>query len=218
MSVPTLLPRLAVIADRFTDPDRCDRVLAAVDAGAQWIHLRDHEASFDTFAESARRLASRLQSQSGDVLLTVNTRVNLAVDLGDGVHLGWRGASVEEAREVLGEDALVGYSAHDDLDAEGDRARGVDYYFFSPVYPTSSKPDHPGTGVAALRSFCLVAHPVPVYALGGLTPERVAECLHAGAYGVAVLSGIMEADVPAARTRAYLRALSNADFGRRAPT
>ena len=218
MSAPTSLPRLAVIADRFTEPDRAERILAAVDAGARWIHLRDHDTSLDTFAESARTLAARLRSGSDAVLLTVNTRVDLADELGDGVHLGWRGASVEEAREVLGHDALIGYSAHDDLDADGDRARGVDYHFFSPVYPTPSKPDHPGTGVGALRSFCKVADPIPVYALGGITPERVAECLQAGAYGVAVLSGIMEADVPAARTRAYLRALSNVDFSRTAPT
>jgi thiamine-phosphate pyrophosphorylase len=81
------------------------------------------------------------------------------------------------------------------------------------VYPTPSKPDHPGTGIGALRAFCQAAD-VPVLALGGVTPSRVSECRTAGAHGVAVLSGIMEVETPAAATRAYLRALSNVDFGR----
>jgi thiamine-phosphate pyrophosphorylase len=207
------LPRLALIADRFTDTDRAETVLDAVDAGVRWVHLRDHDASHDVFVDRARTLAERIRAASAAVLISVNTHVSLAASLGDGVHLGWRGPSVKEARDVLGPNAWIGFSAHENLDAEGDRARGVDYYFFSPVYPTPSKPDHPGTGIGALRAFCQAAD-VPVLALGGVTPSRVSECRTAGAHGVAVLSGIMEVETPAAATRAYLRALSNVDFGR----
>jgi thiamine-phosphate pyrophosphorylase len=207
------LPRLALIADRFTDTDRAETVLDAVDAGVRWVHLRDHDASHDVFVDRARTLAGRIRAESAATLISVNTHVSLAASLGDGVHLGWRGPSVEEARDVLGPNAWIGFSAHENLDAEGDRARGVDYYFFSPVYPTPSKPDHPGTGIGALRAFCQAAD-VPVLALGGVTPSRVSECRTAGAHGVAVLSGIMEVETPAAATRAYLRALSNVDFGR----
>lgn len=60
----------------------------------------------------------------------------------------------------------------------------------------------------ALRSFCQTAEPVPVFALGGITPERVAPCRTAGAHGVAVLSGILNATTPNAAARAYLRALA----------
>jgi thiamine-phosphate pyrophosphorylase len=207
------LPRLALIADRFTDTDRAETVLDAVDAGVRWVHLRDHDASHDVFVDRARTLAERIRAESDAALISVNTHVSLAASLGDGVHLGWRGPSVEEARDVLGPNAWIGFSAHENLDAEGDRARGVDYYFFSPVYPTPSKPDHPGTGIGALRAFCRTAD-VPVLALGGVTPSRVSACRTAGAHGVAVLSGIMEVETPAAATRAYLRALSNVDFGR----
>jgi thiamine-phosphate pyrophosphorylase len=102
---------------------------------------------------------------------------------------------------------LLGYSAHEEIGVEGARAPDVDYYFFSPVYATSSKPDQPPTGISALRSFCRTAAPTPTLALGGITPERVRACREAGAEGVAVLSGIMDAEVPVAATRAYLRAL-----------
>jgi thiamine-phosphate pyrophosphorylase len=113
---------------------------------------------------------------------------------------------VADARETLASDQPLGYSAHEQVEAEGDRAAHVDYFFFSPIFPTPSKPDHPGVGLAALRAFCRAA-PVPVWALGGITPERVADCRQAGAQGVAVCSGIMDVSAPIAAVRAYRRAL-----------
>ncbi len=200
-------PRLALIADGFTDDARADRAATAVEAGVRWVHLRDHQAGPDEFEAAARELTARLRDLARDVTVTVNTRLGVAEALDASLHLGWRGPSATEARETLGEDILLGYSAHEEIGVEGDRAPDVDYYFFSPVYATSSKPDQPPAGISALRSFCRTAAPTPTLALGGITPERVRACREAGAEGVAVLSGIMEAEVPVAATRAYLRAL-----------
>lgn len=200
-------PCLALIADGFTDDDRADRAATAVKAGVRWVHLRDHHAGPEAFEAAARRLTERLRALAPDVTVSVNTRLGVAQELGTSLHLGRRGPSVSDAREALGPDTLLGYSAHEEIGIEGDRAHDVDYYFFSPVYETSSKPDQPAAGISALRSFCRTAAPVPTLALGGITPERVQPCREAGAQGVAVLSGIMEAEVPVAATRAYLRAL-----------
>lgn len=201
-------PRLALIADGFTDESRADRAVEAVKAGVRWVHFRDHDAGSETFASAARELVSQLHSVTPDVTITINSDLDVADELGLGVHVGRRGPSVSNAREILGEEALIGYSAHEHVEAEGDRTQGVDYYFFSPVFPTSSKPDQPPTGVGPLRAFCQAAAPVPVLALGGITPERVSVCREAGACGVAVLSGIMDVDTPRAAARAYLRALN----------
>lgn len=201
-------PRLALIADGFTDDVRADRAVTAVEAGVRWVHLRDHDASPDAFLESARSLVPRLRDAAEDVTLTINSRIEVADELGLGLHVGWRGPAVPEAREVLGPEPLIGYSAHELVEAEGDRTQGVDYYFFSPVFPTSSKTDQPPAGVGPLRVFCRTAAPVPVLALGGITPERVSVCRQAGARGVAVLSGIMNVETPRAAARAYLRALA----------
>ena len=209
--MPTLpSPRLALIADGFTDPDRADRAVTAVEAGVRWVHLRDHPAGPEAFARAARTLTERLRAVDDDVTVSINSRVAVAEALGTALHLGRRGPSVSEARRVLGEDTLIGFSAHDEEGIADDRAPNVDYYFFSPVYATSSKPDQSPAGVPALRSFCQTASPTPTVALGGITPDRVEACRHAHAEGVAVLSGIMEADVPVAATRAYLRALARA--------
>ena len=201
-------PRLALIADGFTSDVQANRAVEAVEAGVRWVHLRDHEAGAEAFATAAHALVDQLRAAGDGVTVTVNSRVDVADALGDGAHVGRRGPSVREAREMLGAEALVGYSAHERVEAEGDRTQGVDYYFFSPVFPTSSKPDQPPTGIGPLRAFCRAAAPVPVLALGGITPERVSVCREAGACGVAVLSGIMKVNTPRAAARAYLRALA----------
>jgi thiamine-phosphate pyrophosphorylase len=204
---PLPYPPLALIADGFTADEQADRVLAAVKAGVRWVHLRDHSVTLDGFESAATALIDRLQAVADSVVVSVNTHVSTAEAAEVGVHLGWRGTSTAAAREVLGPEALIGYSAHEQVDARSERTQVVDYYFFSPIFPTPSKPDHPGTGIPALRDFCQ-ATSVPVVALGGIAPGRVRECIEAGAQGVAVLSGIMKADAPVAAARAYLRALT----------
>ena len=206
-----MLPaRLVLIADGFTDEERREQAVAAVRGGVQWIHLRDHDASRDAFEEAARALLPRLREESDTVHVSINSRLDPAIDLDTSLHVGRRGPSISQARAYLSQEAFIGYSAHEEVEARGELASQVDYFFFSPVYPTSSKPDHPGMGLSALRAFCNTARPTPVLALGGITPERIADCREAGAYGVAVLSGIMEAEAPLAATRAYCRALAPA--------
>jgi thiamine-phosphate pyrophosphorylase len=204
-----MLPaRLVLIADRFTEPDRTKRVLAAARAGVRWIHLRDHHADRAVFDRAARQLIRRLWDLSEAIGISVNTQLDVAAALGVHLHLGRRGPSIAEARKRLGDDVLIGYSAHDVVEVQSERLAAADYLFFSPVYPTTSKPDHPGAGIPALHDVCVAAASQPVIALGGITPERVAACRAAGAHGVAVLSGIMNAAAPHAAARAYLRALA----------
>ena len=183
--------------------------MAAAQAGIRWVHLRDHGTSPEAFDRAARQLIRRLWDVSDTIGISVNTQLDVAVSLGVHLHLGRRGPSVDAARKRVSASTLIGYSAHDAIEVQGDRLSDADYFFFSPVYSTSSKPDHQGTGLAALQEFCTAAHPQPVLALGGITPERVPACRTAGAYGVAVLSGIMEAPAPQAAARAYLRALAS---------
>lgn len=204
-----MLPaRLALIADGFTAPDRAERVVTAVHAGVRWVHLRDHRTRRKDFAREAEVLIERLRALDAAVSISINTQVDVAKILETGLHVGRRGPSVQKARAQLGPDALVGYSAHDLPDTQSDRTQTPDYFFFSPVFPTSSKPDHPGMGTTVLETFCDMARPTPTLALGGITPDRVPRCRAAGAHGVAVLSGIMDADAPAAAARAYLRVLA----------
>lgn len=82
---------------------------------------------------------------------------------------------------------FVGYSVHDPAEAELAAAAGARYVTFSPVFPTASKPGHPGAGLNALRLMCGLL-PLPVFALGGITIANAQAALDAGAYGVASIS------------------------------
>ncbi|MEL6772522.1 MAG: thiamine phosphate synthase [Bacteroidota bacterium] len=195
------LPRLALIADRFTEPSYAHAAVEAVRGGVRWVHLRDHVASPSAFASAARRLTERLRGAAPDVRLSVNTRVDVARALGLDVHVGTRGPAVVDARAML-PDATVGYSAHSLDETQQAQANGAAYVFFSPIFPTASKPGHPGAGLDALRAVCQ-AVAVPVVALGGVTPATAPACLDAGAHGIAVLSGILHAADPAAAAHAY---------------
>ena len=202
------LPRLVLIADGFTEIALAVRAARAVRAGVRWVHLRDHAASENDFKVMACTLASRLRRAQPDVQVSVNARLIVAECLRLGLHTGAAGPDVSAARQALGEKALVGCSAHSVEEGRRALAAGADYLFFSPVFPTISKPGQPGVGVRALEAFCEAVAPVPVFALGGITPARVATCLKAGAYGVAVRSGILAAKDPAVAARAYLDALA----------
>jgi thiamine-phosphate pyrophosphorylase len=136
----------------------------------------------------------------------VNDRVDVVLATGaDGVHLPADGLPVDAARALLGARATIGRSLH--AAAEIPSAAGADVLVFGPVYDTPSKRVFgPPQGVAKLAEVAL-ASPVPVLAVGGVTPERVVELRRAGACGVAVIGAILDADDPGGVVRQFCDAL-----------
>ena len=215
-----MLPRLILIGDGFTDSECADRIFEAVEAASGpvpekpprqtlWVHLRDRAASAGLFRECAARLVERLRNVSPSIPLSVNSRPEVAEALHCGYHAGVRDAAPGFS---CGPRQPYGRSAHNLDEArtamEGDHQNHPQYLFFSPVFNPQGKPGYAGAGIDTLRDFVhYVQGRVPVYALGGITPERVGPCLDAGSYGVAVLSGIMMADRPGKAASAYLSAL-----------
>ncbi len=202
------LPRLLLIADRFTDPRRAEVVRRAVAAGAPWVQLRDHEVDADTFARAAEALVPALKTENPALLVSINTHLEVARRLGLGLHVGRRGPSVAEARRVLGPEGLLGYSAHELSAAQQAVAEGADYLLFSPVFSTASKPGVPAVGPAVLETVCR-AVTVPVLALGGITPGRVPVCRQRGTHGVAVVSAILDAPDPEQAVQQFLKELTS---------
>lgn len=202
------LPRLVLVADGFTEAGRVERVMEAVETGVRWVHLRDHRAETEAFEEAAHVLVHRLRRRTPSVQITINARLETASMLEVGFHTGIRGPSLHEARKHMRPGAVLGFSAHTLEEAQQAVAQGADYLFYSPVFPTTSKPTAPAVGLEALETACRFVAPVPVFALGGIRPEHVAACLNVGAYGLAVLSGIMDAADPVPAVQAYLTALN----------
>jgi thiamine-phosphate pyrophosphorylase len=132
------------------------------------------------------------------VKLVCNRRVDLVEELElDGVHLGARTEKVGQTRRVLGNDAIIGYSAHAVDEAQEALRQGADYVFLSPVFDPKSKPSKvPPLGIDPLKDLCAKTAG-PVFALGGVDVSNIGQCRDVGAVGVGMISSLLNADDPA---------------------
>ncbi|GIF73818.1 thiamine phosphate synthase [Asanoa siamensis] len=167
------LPRLLVLTDRTQCAGPLvETVAAAVAAGARAVLLREKDLPAAA-RESLAASLSGILSPVGGTLLVAGT-----------AHLAARDPFPAMRPPVLGR------SCHDAAEVAAARAEGCDYVTVSPVFPTASKPGYgPALGPAGLGA--LVADAPPVFALGGIRPTDVRACRAAGAYGVAVMGGVM---------------------------
>lgn len=139
--------------------------------------------------------------------LLVNDRVDVALTAGaDGVHLGWRSLPVQAARRLLGSQALIGRSTHAAEAAAQAESAGSDYVFVGAIFPSTTHP-HVAPAGTALISDCVQRLRIPVIAIGGIDPPRVADVRNAGAHGVAVIAGVWGAGSVAEAVKEYLNAL-----------
>lgn len=195
------LPRLMLVTDRRA-ARRGDLVRAVRDAlagGVRLVQVREKDLPDDSFRDLLRRLA---EAAPEGTTFVVNGRPEIARAAGVGLHMP--AALPAPRREGI---ALYGRSAHDEADCRAAVAEGVDYLVIGPVFPTKSKPGHPGSGVELARRAAELVRPVPVYAIGGVTVSRVPEILHAGVHGVAVCRAILEAPSPRQAAEAFALAL-----------
>jgi len=151
--------------------------------------------------------------------LLVNDRIDVALAAeADGVHLPADSIAIDEARRLVGSARLVGISTHSAAEAADAAVAGADFAVFGPVWPSLSKPGYgPARGSESLGAACRAAAGMPLYALGGVTAERV-EAMDAPdgtaiawgggrLAGVAVIGAVFGADDPAAEALALARAL-----------
>ena len=199
------LPPLYLIADRATCGDRpmLDVLARALDAGVRLVQLREKNLDRDVLEALAEQVLSLTARY--DAMLLINSVADIAVQIGaQGVHLPG-GALPRAVRDRVGPSFLIGYSTH--TCAELDCADGADFVTYSPIFTPGSKPGYDGVeaGLAGLAN--AVAHSrLPVYALGGITPDRAARCRTTGCAGVAVMSGILAARDPAKAVCEFLKA------------
>lgn len=203
-----MLPRLYVIADTEAAHAGCGDVVracqAAADAGAQLFQVRHKTATAAAQFDLAERLTRALAGYN--VTLLVNDRADIALSLGcDGVHRPQSGIPVRAVRRVL-EQRLIATSCHTAAELLTADAEGADFVTFGPVFETASKPGARLAGIDGVSAASKLVG-TPLFALGGVTPDHVASCLRAGAYGIAVLSGIMAARDPYAATAHYLETI-----------
>jgi thiamine-phosphate pyrophosphorylase len=205
-----VLPRLYVILDAalVTIPEtECAERLAA--AGVRLLQYRNKRASAREMFESSKRLASLLIPKG--VTFVVNDRADVATAAeASGVHVGQEDLRVEAARAVIGEGKLLGISTHNVEQFKDAAATSADYVAVGPVFSTSTKanPD-PVVGIEMIRRVRTLTDK-PIVAIGGITLERAAGVIQAGADSVAVVSDILRAPDPGRRARQYIELLEAA--------
>src|ERR1700719_4588959 len=199
-----VLPRLYVILDAalLKIPAReCAKSL--VDAGVRLIQYRNKRASGCELFETSRELAEYLNPIG--VHFIVNDRADVTTLAGaSGVHVGQDDLGVEQAREVIGDDKWVGVSTHNAGQFRSALETSADYIAVGPVFSTGSKenPD-PVVGVGFVRETRGMTDR-PIVAIGGITLERAAEVIEAGADSVAIISDILGAENVVKRARQYV--------------
>lgn len=202
--------RLHVLTDfvfqqRFSHAGLAARAIAG---GADTIQFRQKSGPIRAHLYEAERTAT-VCLEAG-VPLIIDDDLALAQAVGAaGVHLGQDDLLVSIARRILGPDAVVGATVTTVRQAREAEAAGASYLGFGPVYPTRSKRNPASVkGLDGLRAVC-EAVSIPVIGIAGMTLERVASVLGAGAHGLAVMTAITTADDPEAATAAFRQAIDS---------
>jgi thiamine biosynthesis protein ThiS len=198
-------PRLLLVSDagRARLP-LLDLAAEAVAGGVDAIYLRDLGP---TPAERARVVHALRARVGARVALLINGDAETVLTLGTGLHLRETDPAPSAARAILGPEALIGRAVHAAEAAAV--ADGADFVLAGHVYPSVSKPGRPPLGVEGLAAIAAAA-PCATIAIGGITPQRVAEVVRAGAVGVAVIGAIVEAADPRAAAADLRAALGRA--------
>ncbi len=201
---------LYAIVDGSAARPPLELVEAFLRGGAGAVQLRLKSLSARELLEVAREAVSLCRQR--DALLLVDDRPDVARAAGaDGVHLGQDDLPAGVAREVVGEDALIGVSTHSDAEIDASLAAGADYLGFGPVFETRSKggaPLPPPHGPAGLQRAARRAAAVPVVAIGGITAATAAAVARTGAACVAAIGELCHARDPEAAARALAEAFA----------
>lgn len=190
--------RLYLIAS--SDPFSADplgRVMEAVENGVGMVQLREKSLSSRRYYQLALELKRKLSVKNIPLIINDRVDIALAVDA-HGVHLGPGDLPVRIARTLLGPEKIIGFSASNLKDALAGFREGADYIGAGALFPTETKKDVLPLSLDVFEEIAR-STPLPVVAIGGITPGKASLLFSRGAAGLAVSSAILKArSVPAA--------------------
>jgi thiamine-phosphate pyrophosphorylase len=203
--------RLYFVCDARPPGDLEALLRAALGGGADIVQLREKElgrAEIERAAETFRRVADTYSA-----LFIVNDDPDLARSCdADGVHVGQEDADAEEARALLGPEAIIGLSTHSEEQIAASTRRPVDYISVGPIWETPTKAGRPGVGLA-LVTHAAAQTPHPFFAIGGIDPSNAAQVVAAGAQRLCAVRAIRDAADPAAAASALRQAFATGKRG-----
>lgn len=179
------------------------QIIKRIHGTIDYLHIREKNKSAKDILEIIEALTT-----SGLPLakLIVNDRVDIAVmKQCAGVQLAYHSPTLSLVKNCF-PSLLTGKSVHSLAEAEQAQREGADYLLYGHIYSSRSKPNQQPRGLANLCQLS-GALSVPVYAIGGITPERTKEIIRSGVEGVAIMSGIWQAEDPVQTVKAYRQVL-----------
>jgi len=184
---------------------------AALGGGVDIVQLREKQLGRDEIERAAATFRRVCDTYSAPFIVNDDPELALACDA-DGVHVGQDDASAEQARELLGPDAIIGLSTHSPQQIADANERPVDYTSAGPIWETPTKAGRPAVGLELIADAAEHAAR-PFFAIGGVDPTNAAEAIEAGARRLCVVRAIRDAAEPAAVAEQLRRVLGAAPGG-----
>jgi len=201
--------RLYFVCDALPRDEEPEELLrAALNGGVDIVQLREKKlGGGDALERSARTFRRHCDTYNALFIVNDDPYRARAWDA-DGVHLGQDDMPVEEARELLGPEMIIGLSTHstEQLAAAADTP-GVDYVSVGPIWETPTKEGRPGVGLGLVEHAAACAQH-PFFAIGGIDLANAGEVVEAGARRLGVVRAIRDSDTPMASARALREALA----------
>lgn len=186
-------------------------IRAALEGGVRLVQYRDKESREPDFIREGREAAALCRKHGA--LLLVNDRVEAALDIGaDGVHLGQDDMDPDDARAMLGPDAIIGLSTHNREEVLAARGKPLDYINIGPMFPTATK-DHSRYGALGADRVLELSSlsPLPFTTMGGIKKAHLRDLFRRGVKTVAMVTEISLAEDVAGRVRELLEEIQGVE-------
>jgi thiamine-phosphate pyrophosphorylase len=164
---------------------------AMIEGGVDLIQLRGKKKPIDELADLAAELHQLTSPSSIPLIMNDHSEIARKVPV-EGVHVGQDDDAIALVRKKAGRDLIVGKSTHNLGQAKAAAREGADYIGFGPIFATPTKPDYEPIGLADVPRVH-VDLALPIFCIGGIKIDNLAQVISAGAQRVVIVSGLLKA-------------------------
>ena len=168
-----------------------EQIKEALENGVTCVQLREKNLDEASFIEEAKKICVLCRQYNTPFIVNDNVNVAIASNA-DGIHIGQDDTGLKDVRKIVGENMIIGISAHTVEEAKFAQENGADYIGIGAVFETSTKNDVYVIPYEKVKSIC-DAVDIPKVAIGGINAENILKLKGSGIDGVAVVSAIFGA-------------------------